>query len=162
MVLNGSPFLQHARLKLRVKRRVRDSKITMEDTAKMRADAAAQARRAAGSVSEKLADRLADMLMEPLPQEEHPAPGAGGVSYGKWYIDVKEWKAQPADQPLAGPEFEEYRLDEREKVMKKREEMAKNLRMSAGIRMFLDYVDKTGSETPGFLEAPQWSPPKPE
>ena len=41
-------------------------------------------------------------LKEPLPKEEVPVPGAGGVSYGKWYIGVDEWKAQPADHPLAG------------------------------------------------------------
>ena len=84
------------------------------------------------------------------------------MSYGKWYIDVKEWKAQPADQQLDGPEFEDYKAGERAKVMKKREDMAKNLRTSAGIRMFLDYIHETGAATPRFLEPPSWSPPKPE
>ena len=60
------------------------------------------------------------------------------------------------------PEFEDYKAEERAKVMKKREDMAKNLRTSAGIRMFLDYIDATGAATPRFLEPPQWSPPKPE
>jgi predicted heme/steroid binding protein len=71
---------------------------------------------------------------------------------------VKDWKARPAHEQFDGPDLEAEAAEMQAEKDGRRLKMAQNLRNSAGIRMFLDYVGENYGTIPKFCRFEDWTP----